>query len=387
MTTATNLRMIFALTLVHFTGDLYSAFISPLFPAFVDKLGLSLAQVGIIAGTARFLAFIVQPTVGYFADRYQSRLFPLGGLAMTVVFIPFSGMAPTFWVLLLTVALGSVGSSMYHPSVTGMVPVYAGRNAGLCMSVFNAGGTLAFALGPVFVTAYVARFGLPALPWTMMFGLAVWLWLYRILPTPQSEGLQSLGFYRALKEALGHVWRTIILIWLVMVLRAVVGQSFITFAPVLMVQEGYSLVAAGGIFALFTAAGTVSGLLGGHLADRIGFKPVFLTFHALMTPALLLMMYCQGSWIYLGAFIAGFMVLSTMPLGVAMAQQIAPRGRSMVASLMMGLAYGLGGLFTPLVGAFADSFGVRPVLLAISFLPPVTVALILWFPKVGPRRA
>jgi FSR family fosmidomycin resistance protein-like MFS transporter len=128
-------------------------------------------------------------------------------------------------------------------------------------------------------------------------------------------------------------------------------------------------------------------LLGGHLADRIGFKPVFLTFHALMTPALLLMMYCQGNWIYLGAFIAGFMVLSTMPLGVAMAQQIAPRGRSMVASLMMGLAYGLGGLFTPLVGAFADSFGVRPVLLAISFLPPVTVALILWFPKVGPRRA
>jgi FSR family fosmidomycin resistance protein-like MFS transporter len=172
-----------------------------------------------------------------------------------------------------------------------------------------------------------------------------------------------------------------------MVLRAVVGQSFITFAPVLMVQEGYSLVAAGGIFALFTAAGTFSGLLAGHLADRIGFKPVFLTFHALMTPALLLLMSSRGSWIYLGAFAAGFMVLATMPLGVAMAQQIAPRGRSMVASLMMGLAYGLGGLFTPVVGAFADAFGVRPVLMAISFLPPVTVVLILLFPKVGPRRA
>jgi FSR family fosmidomycin resistance protein-like MFS transporter len=147
------------------------------------------------------------------------------------------------------------------------------------------------------------------------------------------------------------------------------------------------LVAAGGIFALLTAAGTFSGLLAGHLADRIGFKPVFLTFHALMTPALLLLMYSRGPWIYPGAFVAGFMALSTMPLGVAMAQQIAPRGRSMVASLMMGLAYGLGGLFTPVAGAFADSFGVRPVLMAISFLPPVTVGLILLFPKVGPRRA
>ncbi len=380
-----NLRMIFALTLVHFTGDFYSACISPLFPAFVDKLGLSLAQVGIIAGTARFLAFIVQPTVGYFADRFQSRHFSLGGLVLAVVFIPLSGIAPAFWVLLLTVAVGSIGSSMYHPSVTGMVPVYAGRHAGLCMSVFNAGGTLAFALGPVFVTAYVARWGLSALPWTMAFGLAVWIWLYKSLPPPESEGLQSFGFYRALKEAIGHVWRAIVLIWMVMVLRAVVGQSFITFAPVLMVQEGYSLVAAGGILALFTVAGTVSGLLAGHYADRFGFKPVFLTSHALMAPALLLMLYSRGSWTYIGAFLAGFTVLATMPLGVAMAQQLAPRGRSMVASLMMGLAYGLGGLFTPVVGALADVYGVRSVLLAMCAVPPFTLLLILRFPRVGPK--
>jgi FSR family fosmidomycin resistance protein-like MFS transporter len=324
--------------------------------------------------------------VGYFSDRFQSRLFSLGGLALAVAFIPLSGIAPAFWALLLAVAVGSIGSSMYHPSVTGMVPVYAGGHAGLCMSVFNAGGTLAFAVGPVFVTAFVAHFGLSALPWTMVFGLAVWGWLYRVLPPPESEGLRSLGFYRALKEAVGHVWRTIVLIWLVMVLRAVVGQSFITFAPVLMVQEGYSLVAAGGIFALFTAAGTISGLLAGHMADRFGFKPVFLTAHGLMTPALLWMLDCRGGWIYPAAFTAGFMVLATMPLGVAMAQQLAPRGRAMVASLMMGLAYGLGGLFTPAVGALADAFGVRRVLLVVSFLPLITLGLIGMFPRPGGRH-
>lgn len=56
----TNIKVLFALTLVHFTGDFYSSFTSPLFPLFVDKLGLSLAQVGVIAGVNRFLAFIVQ---------------------------------------------------------------------------------------------------------------------------------------------------------------------------------------------------------------------------------------------------------------------------------------------------------------------------------------
>ena len=33
-----NLKILFALTLIHFTGDFYSAFTTPLFPAFMEKL-------------------------------------------------------------------------------------------------------------------------------------------------------------------------------------------------------------------------------------------------------------------------------------------------------------------------------------------------------------
>jgi len=126
-----NIKVIFALTLVHFTGDFYSSFTAPLFPVFMEKLNLSLAQIGFIAGLNRFLAFIVQPTVGYLADRYQNRLFILGGLFLTVVFIPLSGLAPSFWPLLGLICVGSVGSSMFHPSVAGMVPLYSGRRTGL----------------------------------------------------------------------------------------------------------------------------------------------------------------------------------------------------------------------------------------------------------------
>ncbi len=111
-----NIRMIFALTLVHFTGDFYSSFINPLFPLFVAKLDLSLTQVGIIAGVSRLLAFIVQPSVGYLSDRYQTRGFILGGLLLVVVFTALSGIAPSFWILLPCIALGSLGSSMFHPS-------------------------------------------------------------------------------------------------------------------------------------------------------------------------------------------------------------------------------------------------------------------------------
>jgi FSR family fosmidomycin resistance protein-like MFS transporter len=381
-TAKTNMRVIFALTLVHFTGDFYSAFTTPLFPLFVEKMGLSLTQVGLIAGISRFLAFIVQPSVGYLADRYPTRAFTMVGLLLTVVFIPLSGIMPGFWTLLLVIAIGSTGSSMFHPAVTGMVPLYAGRKAGFSMSIFNTGGTLAFGVGPLFITWYAARFGLSALPATMALGLMMAVYLYLTLPSPPNEGLQKNGFLGAIRESLGEAWKSVALIWLVMVLRAVVGQSFMTFMPVLFVQEGFSLVSAGTLFSLFTVAGTISGLMAGAISDRIGFKPVFYLTHGLMTPVLLLFLRLSGGWVYAGAALAGGVVLATLPLGVVMAQSLAPRGRSMVGSLMMGFAFGLGGIVAPLVGRLADIYSVRTVLTWISLIPLFTLFLIARFPAI-----
>ncbi len=376
-----NTKILFALTLVHFTGDFYSSFISPLFPLFIAKMGLSLTQIGVISGVSLFLSFIVQPTVGYMADRYATRNFILFGLMLPIIFIPLSGIASGFWLLLVLVALGSIGSSMFHPSVTGMVPLYSGSKAGFAMSIFNTGGTLAFGLGPLFITWYADRFGLNALPLTVLFGLGVVWYLYLIVPVPQSEGLGRFGFWGSLRETLGGVWRIVVCIWLVMVLRAVIGQSFSTFVPVLFVQKGYSIMSAGVIISIFTVAGSLSGLLAGHISDRIGYRPVFIFTYGLMTPVLLIFLRLQGSWVYLGAFFAGAMILATMPLGVALAQNLAPRGRSMVASLMMGFAVGLGGIISPVVGKLADIYSIHNVLIGVSFLPLLGLPLVAFFPR------
>ncbi len=376
-----NGKVLFALTLVHFTGDFYSSFTSPLFPLFVEKLGLSMAQVGTIAGVNRLLAFIIQPPVGYLSDRYQTRWFILGGLLLAVIFVPLSGLATGFWTLMLAVSIGSMGSSMFHPAVTGMVPVYAGQKAGFSMSIFNTGGTLAFGIGPLFITWYAARYGLSGLPATMVMGLAVIAWLFMTLPTPVSEGMRHLGFLGAVRESLGDAWKPIFLIWAVMFIRAVAGQAFITFMPVYFVERGFSVVSAGVIFAIFTVSGTFSGLFAGLASDRYGLKPVFLLCHLLMTPSLLLLLKLPGDWVYLGSILAGGMVLSTLPLGVVMAQTLAPRGRSMVASLMMGFAYGLGGLISPVVGAVADAYSTHTALMIMSFVPMLTVPVILLFPR------
>lgn len=378
----TNIKAIFALTLIHFTGDFYSSFSIPLIPEFVEKLSLSMAQVGILTGIMRFLAFIVQPTVGYLADRHQTRAFALGGLCLTVFFIPLSGIAPSYWLLTSFLALGSLGSSMFHPSVTGMVPLYGGRNTGLSMSIFNTGGTLAFGVGPIFVAWYVVAFGLSSMPWTMVIGILAFLYLYRALPVPESEGFRYLGFFGSLKEILGKVWMPLLLIWIVMVIRSVAGQSFLTFMMVLLAERGYSLVAIGFITSIFIVAGTLSGLLSGYFSDRIDFKIIFYVTHFLMAPALILFLYAKGDWVYFGAVWAGFFVLASIPISVVLAQELAPKGKSMVASLIMGFAYGLGGALTPITGKLADIFSIPTVLLYVSLLPLLTLPFIFYFPKV-----
>jgi MFS transporter, FSR family, fosmidomycin resistance protein len=383
----TDTKVILALCLVHFTGDFYNSFINPLMPMFVEKYSLTLVQVGLIAGLGRFLAFIVQPPAGYIADHYRTRFFILGGPILTVIFIPLVGVAPSFLFLLLFISLGSIGSAMYHPTAAGMVSTYAGSRFGLSMSVFNMGGTFAFGVGPLLITFVAEKYGLEVSPVTMIIGLFLVVVLFRILPVPAAEGIADLGFIGSIKEAFGAAWKSIFLIWVVMVLRSYVGQSFMSFLPVLYAKEGYSLVSIGAIISIFTVAGALSGVIAGHLSDRVGYKPLFYLAHGLAAPSLGLLLFMTGKWIYAGSFLAGFFILATLPLGVSMAQELAPRGRSMVSSLMMGLAFGTGGLMAPLTGMAAELFSIRSVLCVLAAVPLVTVVLIALVPDRAPQQS
>ena len=386
MTMGANSKVIFALSLVHFTGDFYAAFLTPLLPLFVDKLGLTLTQVGLLAGISRFLAFVVQPSAGYVADHYHTRIFILGGPLLATIFMPLIGVAPSYVVLLFFVSMGSIGVSMFHPPAAGMVSQYAGSRFGLSMALFNLGGTLSFGLGPIFIAFFVHFRGLESSPVTMVFGLVLMAFLYKIVPVPTTEGLGNLGFMGSIKEAFGAVWKPIFVIWAIMVLRSFVGQVYMTFLPIYYAHEGFSLISIGTIVSIFTVAGALSGVAAGHFSDRFGFKPVFFLSHGLATPCLYLLLLLPGDWAYASAFLAGFFVMASLPLGVTMAQEIAPKGKSMVSSLMMGLAWGTGGMMTPIAGKLADIYSIRPVLAALAVIPLLTVGLIVMLPERSARQ-
>jgi FSR family fosmidomycin resistance protein-like MFS transporter len=376
-----NLRVLFALFVIHFTGDFYLSFVNPLLPEFIEKFSLSLTQVGLITGIGRMLAFVAQPSIGSFADHYRTRFFVLGGPLFVITFTSLVGVAPTFSILLAFVLLGSLGSSMYHPTAAGMVSTFSGPKLGFSMSVFNMGGTLAFGLGPLLITYLVGRYGLSITPFVALLGLAAMAHPFKVVPVPQEEGLGALGFMGSMKEVLGGVWKPIALIWIISVLRAFVSQTFWTFLPVLCAREGSSLFFIGAIVSVYSIAGALSGLIAGHLSDRIGYRPIFYTSSLLATAFLYLLMTLPGRWILVNAFLSGFFVMALVPLTVTMSQELAPKGKSIVSSLMMGLAFGVGGMMAPLAGYFADHFSIRSMLLVVASFPVLMLPLIYLLPE------
>ena len=376
-----NKKAIFAIFLIHFIGDFFQSFIRPLLPVMSNKFELSLSQVGLITGIATFMAFFIQPLFGYLADRYKTRLVLLIGSFMGVICIPMVGLAPYFWIVLLLIGLGSISSAIYHPTAAGMVSVYAGQRTGLGMSLFGLGGILGFTLGPIACSGYVTFVGLQRLPILTIFGVLAIAILFIMIPAINGEGHPRTDLFGTLKESLGEVWKPILLIWSIAFARAFVEESLLTFIPVLTASEGYSLVSVGGIISLFTIGGSISSLVCGYLVDRIGFKPVYYFSFLLSSPSLLLFINAEGLFIYPFALLAGFFLIATLFPALALAQKVAPRGRSLVSSIIMGLALGIAGLMMPLTGKIADAFDIRTVLNCIGFIPLAALLLIRKLPE------
>jgi FSR family fosmidomycin resistance protein-like MFS transporter len=137
------------------------------------------------------------------------------------------------------------------------------------------------------------------------------------------------------------------------------------------------------MLSLFTVGGSISAIVSGHLVDRIGFKPVYFCSFALSSPCILMFIHGSGWKLYAVSFLSGFLLLATLFPALALAQKIAPKGRSLVSSIVMGLALGTAGILMPLAGMMADAFGIRAILRCIAFIPMAALILIYYLPEPG----
>lgn len=359
----------------HMVVDGYGNIYAPLLPLLIPKLGLTLAAAGTLTMLYQIAASVAQVGFGHLADRWRPRLLVMAGPIISVSILGLVGIAPSIPVLAATLIVGGLGGAAFHPPAAALAHRLGGNHPGLAMSVHITGGTLGFSLGPLLFAPVAQRFGLAWTPLLALPGLLVIaFFLSRVPPIPLHAD-SSAGF-----RALRPYARPLSLLYLIVVLRTLTSLAFATFVPVMLTRRGMTLGEAGAAVALYLFASGLGGFVGGPAADRFGARRVIALSLVLSTPFLLAAPLLSG-WLFLVMLaLGGFFLQSTLPVNVTFGQALAPVSAATVSSLMMGFAWGTGGLSAPVVGLFADRFGIEYTLAALACVPLVAALCALPLP-------
>ena len=366
------------LAATHFLVDGYGNVLTPLLPLLITNLHLSLAGAGTLQMCFQLANSVAQLGFGHVADRRNPRILLIGGPLLAVCTLPFVGLAPTVWVLTGVLILGGLGGAAFHPPAAALVHRYAGQHRGFAMSFHITSGSLGQAMAPLLFAPFVQRFGISATPWLVIPGVAVLMGVL-LRRVPPVERLHESGPHGGLRALIPYA-RPLTLLYAIVVLRTLTAISFGTFIPIMLTRRGMSLAEAGTAASIYLCAVGAGGFVGGPLADRFGARRLIILSLVASVPFLAVAPLFDGWPIVAMIAAGGFLLQSTLPVNVTFAQTIAPISAATVSSLMMGFAWGVGGLAAPLVGMVADRIGIERTLMLISFTPLIAAALALPLP-------
>ena len=360
-------RFLSQLSAGHFLIDSYSSMLPAFLPFLHRELGLTLGEAGLAAGVLTVSAALMQPVYGFLADRWQSGLFVALAPATAAVFISVLGLVETVPQLLLAVFLGGVGIASFHPQAAALVTANAGVRKGFSLSIFFGSGMLGYAIGPVSITLVIGFVGLGNSYWAALPGVAMTCYLLAVGKVGQ-RARQEPAPRADLWSLIAGRWRPLFRLYVLVVIRSVVQMVFVAFLPLYFTSLGHTNLEASSLLTVFLLAGGTASLFGGSLADRIGGGRVILISMAGLGPCLLGFLYSGGlTSIVLCAAAGGFLLLTT-PVNIAMAQKLVPGGSGTVSALMMGFAWGVGGLLVPVVGVVSETWGLGPVLAVVALV-------------------
>ena len=120
------------------------------------------------------------------------------------------------------------------------------------------------------------------------------------------------------------------------------------------------------VFLIATAAGT---LVGGPVGDRIGRKYVIWISILGTAPFSLLMPHVGLLPTVILSFCVGFMLSSAFPAILLYAQELLPYNLGFVSGLFFGLAFGIAGISSAVIGNFADQYGISAVYHFCGYTP------------------
>jgi FSR family fosmidomycin resistance protein-like MFS transporter len=370
----------------HLTLELTNNFLPVAYPLFIEELGLSYAQIGIVALVSTSASTILQPLFGYLSDRFDSRLLLLLSVVWIGTIMGLAGLAPSYALLILIVGLGGLGSAAFHPAAASLATAAAGRRRGAAMSLFSVGGNLGAALSPLLIGAAILRVGLPGtaflIPVIWLFSLVLFLQLGNLPADARLEERRRESAASQQKKAQVKVgpWLAVILVILMTAARSWFQGALNTYLPEWLQGQGWTPENANTLLSVLLVSVAAGSLTGGTISDRVGRLPVVLTSFFLLGPALWLLLHSSGIVQVASIAMLGVMIGSTFPVTLLMAQESWPQAVGLASSLAIGFGWLPSGMGAWFVGTLADRTSLTTGLTTLIVAPlfGILVAVLFW---------
>ncbi|MFP4528739.1 MAG: MFS transporter [Candidatus Kapaibacterium sp.] len=338
----------------HFMHDVYPAFLAPLIPLLIDKLGFSYSLAGVLIFCLRAPS-LLNPVIGGLADKFDMRYALIFAPAFTAVMMSLGPLAPGFGWLCVILLMAGMSAAIYHVPSPVMIRHLSGSRIGTGMSIFMAGGELARTVGPIVIIAAVELLGFEGSYPVMTLGLITAIALYFAIRRVDPGGMVSgRGAIRNLKGAWQKNRRMFLLILGIMSGRGFLMAALTLFLPAFMIERGSDLWIAGIALSALELAGVGGALGSGFFADKFGKKRVII-YMIILTPALMLLfLVTSGALSFVMLIFTGLALFAITPIILAMVQSRENEFPASANSIFMTLNFAVTSALALLFGALGD---------------------------------
>lgn len=378
LTQKISFSILFSISFAHLLNDLIQAIIPSVYPILKQNYGLSFTQIGIITFAFQFSASILQPFVGYYTDKKPKPFSQVYGMLFSMAGIISLSFADNFNWIIISVMLIGTGSAIFHPESARISNLASGGKRGLAQSIFQVGGNLGAALGPLLVALIVVPNSQKYILWFVIaavIGMAIItkiaFWYRQHLFLRNNKKAEFVNFHDLSRSKVKFAIAILLILIFSKFFYSASLSTYYTFYVIdrfhLSIQQAqYHMF----IYLFAYALGTI---LGGPLGDKFGRKYIiwFSVFGA--TPFALLLPYANLFYTDVLMIVIGLIISSAFPAIIVYAQELVPKKLGMVSGLFYGFAFGMGALGSALLGILADHTSIQFVYKICSFLPIVGI--------------
>ena len=371
---------IILLTSAHLFNDFYAGFLMPLLSYFQSHLHLTITQVSILPTILAVFGSILQPLFGFLGDRFNKKLFVVSGVLCSALFLSCIGLAPNFTLLILMLVIGASGVAAFHPNAAATVARLTQNKSSFTMSIFLMVGCIGLAGAPFIITSIATSGGFSKLWMLSLPGVILALILIKTLTI--DHGNRSSTKLSDFKILFARKSRPLWIMFLIMFIRSLVITSFMSFMSILFTAKGLTMHRSGIAISTFLICGSVGGLIGGYLADKISRKIIIACSSIIACPLLLWFLKADGNFAMILLGLSGMVILAASAVNVLIVQRLCPDMAGSIAGISMGFVWGSAGLMLPVVGYVADHYSMETSLRIAAFMLPTAGMLVLILPNI-----